>query len=60
MAVEQKAYPHPHVNDAWLARLREDILEPDLPIIDAHHHLWERAVGGLSAAATEGRRHRRS
>jgi len=45
MAIEQKAYPHPHVNDAWLARLREDILEPDLPIIDAHHHLWERPSG---------------
>jgi predicted TIM-barrel fold metal-dependent hydrolase len=45
MEVEQKAYPHPHVNEAWLARLREDILEPDLPIIDAHHHLWERASG---------------
>ena len=45
MAVEQKAYPHPHVNDAWLARLREDVLEPDLPIIDAHHHLWERPSG---------------
>ena len=25
--------------------LREDILEPDLPIIDAHHHLWERPSG---------------
>jgi L-fuconolactonase len=45
MAVEQRAYPHPHVNEAWLARSREDILEPDLPIIDAHHHLWERATG---------------
>ena len=45
MAVEQRAYPHPHVNDAWLARLREDVLEPELPIIDAHHHLWERASG---------------
>jgi predicted TIM-barrel fold metal-dependent hydrolase len=45
MAVEQKAYPHPHVNEAWLARLREDILEPELPIIDAHHHMWERASG---------------
>jgi L-fuconolactonase len=45
MAVEQKAYPHPHVHDAWLARLREDILEPELPIIDAHHHLWERPSG---------------
>jgi predicted TIM-barrel fold metal-dependent hydrolase len=26
---------------AWLARHTEDVLEPDLPIIDSHHHLWE-------------------
>ena len=45
MPVSQQAYPHPHVNDAWLARLREDVLEPGLPIVDAHHHLWERASG---------------
>ena len=44
-AAEPRPYPHPHVNDAWLARLREDILEPDLPVIDAHHHLWERTSG---------------
>jgi L-fuconolactonase len=37
-----RPYPHPHVNDVWLAKLREDIIEPSLPIIDAHHHLWER------------------
>ncbi len=30
-------------DDAWLARAEpEPILEPELPIIDAHHHLWER------------------
>ena len=45
MAAAQKPYPHPHVNEAWLARLREDVLEPGLPIIDAHHHLWERPSG---------------
>ena len=45
MAAAQKPYPHPHVNETWLARLREDVLEPDLPIIDAHHHLWERPSG---------------
>ncbi len=28
--------------DHWLARHTEDILEPDLPIIDPHHHLWLR------------------
>jgi predicted TIM-barrel fold metal-dependent hydrolase len=27
-------------NRAWLSLLTEPILEPDLPIIDAHHHLW--------------------
>ena len=28
---------------AWLAkRPPEPVLEPDLPIIDTHHHLWER------------------
>src|SRR5215472_8571974 len=37
-----QAYPHPHVNDAWLAKLREAIIDPALPIVDAHHHLWER------------------
>lgn len=30
-------------DDEWLARLEEDILEPDLPIVDPHHHLWLRA-----------------
>ena len=25
----------------WLALVREDALEPGLPIIDPHHHLWE-------------------
>lgn len=26
---------------AWLAKTQEPILEPDLEIIDPHHHLWE-------------------
>ena len=26
----------------WLARHTEPILEPDLPIVDPHHHLWIR------------------
>ncbi len=25
---------------AWYAQVREDILEPERPIIDPHHHLW--------------------
>jgi L-fuconolactonase len=33
-----------HLNPdlAWLGKLCEDILDPDLPIIDPHHHLWDR------------------
>ncbi len=27
---------------AWLGRVQEEVLEPDLPIVDAHHHLWVR------------------
>jgi len=27
---------------AWLSRLDEEIIEPDLPIVDPHHHLWVR------------------
>ena len=30
-------------DEAWLGRNSpESILEPDLPIIDTHHHLWDR------------------
>ena len=25
---------------------KEDVLEPDLEIVDAHHHLWPAATGG--------------
>lgn len=27
-------------HETWLNQVLEDVLEPDLPIIDAHHHLW--------------------
>src|ERR1700730_5386711 len=31
-------------DEAWLAKqARESILEPDLPIVDPHHHLWDHA-----------------
>src|SRR5208337_1043110 len=30
-------------DDVWLAKQeKEPILEPELPIIDTHHHLWDR------------------
>ena len=30
----------------WLARVREEIIEPELPIVDPHHHLVERPETG--------------
>ena len=28
-------------NDHWLSLVQEDTIEPDLPICDPHHHLWD-------------------
>ena len=33
------------VRPEWLDRRREEILEPALPIVDPHHHLWDRPDG---------------
>ena len=30
-------------DNIWLATLQEEVLEPALPIIDPHHHLWVRS-----------------
>jgi len=43
---EKQAYPHPPVRPGWLDLVREDILEPELPIIDPHHHLWHDRPSG--------------
>jgi predicted TIM-barrel fold metal-dependent hydrolase len=32
-------------SDEWLARRHEDVIDPDLPILDPHHHLWDYAPG---------------
>ena len=32
-------------SQAWLDQVVEDIVEPDLPIIDPHHHLWRSRRG---------------
>ena len=34
-------------NEAWLGSLEEEVLEPDLPICDPHHHLWDLRRGAL-------------
>ncbi len=33
---------HAAPDDAWLAQVVEDVLEPELAIVDPHHHLWLR------------------
>jgi predicted TIM-barrel fold metal-dependent hydrolase len=33
---------HLPIRPDWLGQRHEDIIEPDLPIIDPHHHLWDR------------------
>ena len=37
---------HPTIRADWLAKRKEEILEPGLPIIDPHHHLLERPDQG--------------
>lgn len=37
---------YPTFRPEWLARRQEEILEPDLPIIDPHHHLLDRPEHG--------------
>ena len=41
----QSAIPpgrHAPVRPDWLDKRREEIIEPDLPIVDPHHHMWDR------------------
>jgi L-fuconolactonase len=38
--------PHLPVRQDWLDKRREEIIEPDLPIVDPHHHLVERPETG--------------
>ena len=42
MAQTYEQTTHINTREDWLAKLTEEILEPDLPIIDPHHHLWDR------------------
>lgn len=37
-SVEARMKP---VDPSWLAKGVEEVIEPDLPIIDPHHHLWD-------------------
>jgi L-fuconolactonase len=37
--------PHAPVREDWLALHHEEIIEPELPIVDPHHHLWDAPSG---------------
>lgn len=37
--------PHATPDLDWLAKQTEEVLEPELPIVDPHHHLWDRWGG---------------
>jgi predicted TIM-barrel fold metal-dependent hydrolase len=39
-ASQSSNYP---IREQWLRQWHEEILAPELPIVDAHHHLWDRA-----------------
>jgi len=38
--------PHLPARPEWLARREEEVLEPELPIVDPHHHLVDRSETG--------------
>ncbi len=47
MSDTSKQIPTNHAtadNSAWLAKHTEPVLEPELPICDPHHHLWDQAA----------------
>jgi hypothetical protein len=41
-ASAQQSPPPSPVRQDWLDRHKEPALEPELPIVDPHHHLWVR------------------
>ncbi|MEM7532094.1 MAG: amidohydrolase family protein [Chloroflexota bacterium] len=34
------------INRAWLNQIQEEIIEPDMPIVDPHHHFWRTGNWG--------------
>ena len=43
LKAQQAPAPNP-VRQEWLDLHKEPVLEPSLPIIDPHHHLWVRGT----------------
>jgi len=44
-AETHKPTPFVPIRPDWLALRQEEILEPELPIVDPHHHLWDGESG---------------
>ena len=44
--------PHLPVRQDWLDRRQEEIIEPELPIVDPHHHLVDDQQLGLDDLLT--------
>ncbi len=44
-ALKRKAHRNAAELNTWTKQRHEAALEPDLPIIDTHHHLWENENG---------------
>ena len=41
-----RTHPAQLAHDTWISRATpEDPVDPDIPIVDAHHHLWFHNVG---------------
>ena len=40
--------PVPTTNHDWLSLTVEEPLDPDLPICDPHHHLWDHVTGRVA------------
>lgn len=43
------ASPHHTVREDWLALTQEEVLAPEQPVFDCHHHLWDRPEGRYRA-----------
>src|SRR5215469_11715321 len=47
-AVTSRCVTLPSKNQAWLDLTAEEALEPELPICDPHHHLWDKRPSRVS------------
>jgi len=39
------------IREDWLLLTREEVLEPDLAIVDPHHHLWDFPAARIPIAS---------